>query len=913
MIRVGSKDAEDDVKSAGNEGTNGTTDNRRSTRLLRRLLGLVELPLVTAFAALLAAVLVHQCYLQYVTPIVQSYKRGDMEGNFYPEFRHEFTYYNRLCGRDDISTTEASDLLIREDMTGTEAADTMLRHGAVAFRNILRNETAAELREYLDRKNKDTSQLGYNEVFWEGEDGTRIALALGAGDHPVVRDALQQVGNHAVLKRALEGILGPDPAIVEISTLTAKAGCDDQFIHSDSDWFGSSLLYARTFLHSYSFFVALQDTPQSLGATTVCPGSHYCADVDLSQVCMDHGAFSVSTNGHTGAQSVLHQGDAFLFNQNIWHRGPANTHADQDRVMFIMTFVSRTELFKHGDRRRQGLGTYYYQRWNMWGHTFRDLKDAATTLVLRQPLAALRALELYKVPSFSSQQPARHWGIPWIHQLAQQMANGDDFYADYVLDEFKVKVLDWYGIPAWLWSKSEQWERFLPETMQLWVEFLAKVYAVVAAVVLGLLGCWMAVLQSYQREGDFLILRPGLRRILLSHACVGLTAYAIWTFVQQTELAQSVTTGQIFVRPIPPAPAAADRTSTTTARMLEEPTTLPERNDVLIGTRFDADFLASFNRFLDHHPGNQEWLSGVEHAAHLSASADVFQRHAAREIVDDLQQSSGARFLLQDYATGAWKIMSHSKAVEETRRAIVMRTKPLVGHLATHLKHRLADHRFGLARETVWAKRFGPAFVAHWMALLFREDATATDFVMKALEQPPILLTSTPEESFPTETLFRRGKSTVPQVVSRRESTKYIRQPSAIVKGTAKDSARRTGMINDDLYSLQVGELVWVDYEDNDWYQAELVELVEDENGEEMWEVEYVLGGSEQFYLDSIRKYFLFKEGDRVEVDYYGNSEEFFTGTITHVRPDGGCSVLFGDGEFVESVLRPYMALLEEQ
>ena len=904
MIRVGSKDAEDDVKSAGKQGTNG------SSMLLRRLFGLVELPLLIAFTALLAAVLVQQCYLQYVTPIVQSYKRGEMVDNFYEDYRHEFTYYNRLCGRDDISTTDSSDLLIREDMTAHEAADTMLRHGAVAFRNILSNETAAELRDYLDRKNQDTSQLGYNEVFWEGEDGTRIALALGAGDHPVVRDALQQVGNHAVLKRALEGILGPDPAIVEISTLTAKAGCDDQFIHSDSDWFGSSLLYSRTFLHSYSFFVALQDTPQSLGATTVCPGSHYCADVDLSQVCMDHGAFSVSTNGHTGAQGVLHQGDAFLFNQNIWHRGPANTHPRQDRVMFIMTFVSRADLMKNGDRRRQGLGTYYYQRWNMWGHTLRDLKDAGTTLVLRQPLAALRALGLFKLPSSSSQQP-RHWGIPWIHQLAQQMANGDDFYADYVLDEFREKVLDWYGIPAWLRSPSAQWERFLPETMQLWVEFLAKVYAAVAGMVVVLLGCWMAVLQPKQQEGVSPSTRPGhfLRRILLSHACVGLTAYAIWTFVQQTELAQSVTTGQIFVRPIPPAPATADPTSIT-ARMLEEPTTLPERNDVLIGTRFDADFLASFNRFLDHHPGNQEWLSGVEHAVHMSASADVLQRHAAREIVDELQQSSGARFLLQDYATGAWKIMSQSKAVEETRRAIVMRAKPLVGHLATHLKHRLADHRFGLARETVWAKSFGPAIVAHWMALLFREDTTTTDFV-KALEQPHFLLTSTPEEGVPTEIWLRRLKSTVPQVVSRRESTKYIRQPSAIVQGTASDSARRTSKINDDLYSLQAGELVWV--EDNDWYQAELVELVEDEEGEEMWEVEYVLGGSEQFYLDSIRKYFPFKAGDRVEVDYHGNSEEFFTGTITHVHPDGGCSVLFDDGEFVESVARPYMTLSEEQ
>jgi Phytanoyl-CoA dioxygenase (PhyH) len=156
-------------------------------------------------------------------------------------------------------------------------------------------------------------------------------------------------------------------------------GAGDQGIHTDSDWFGSSLLYSRTFLHSYSMFVALQDTSKELGATTVCPGTHFCADQDLEDLCLNHGAFEVSTNGHTGYDGVLRKGDAFLFNQNIWHRGPRNVDPDRlDRIMFILTFATAKD--DAADRRIQGLGTYYYQRFNMWGATYSMLKDATTKM-----------------------------------------------------------------------------------------------------------------------------------------------------------------------------------------------------------------------------------------------------------------------------------------------------------------------------------------------------------------------------------------------------------------------------------------------------------------------------------------------------------------------------------------------------
>ena len=37
--------------------------------------------------------------------------------------------------------------------------------------------------------------------------------------------ALEEVGNNERVQTTLEGILGPDPALAEISTLTARSGC----------------------------------------------------------------------------------------------------------------------------------------------------------------------------------------------------------------------------------------------------------------------------------------------------------------------------------------------------------------------------------------------------------------------------------------------------------------------------------------------------------------------------------------------------------------------------------------------------------------------------------------------------------------------------------------------------------------
>ena len=88
------------------------------------------------------------------------------------------------------------------------------------------NTTATDLRAYLESCNVIQHSLSWHEKFW-AEMG-RLALGLDVADHPIIGQALQEVSNHPVLQKTVEGILGKDPAIVEISTLSAMHGCEAQ-------------------------------------------------------------------------------------------------------------------------------------------------------------------------------------------------------------------------------------------------------------------------------------------------------------------------------------------------------------------------------------------------------------------------------------------------------------------------------------------------------------------------------------------------------------------------------------------------------------------------------------------------------------------------------------------------------------
>ena len=208
--------------------------NVRQPRKYMRLCCIIifDLAVFISFGMFLAAYGLQQVYLGPMKMLVNSFQRvGDMDAHgFYPELDTDVTYYDRQCTVEDISTKNCNDLIVTEKNSGAEAADTMMTHGAVVMKDILSADTAAELRNYLESRHAIKEELPFMENFFD-EIG-RLSLGLGVSDHPIIGRALEEVGNHRVLKTTIEGILGRDPAIVEISTLTTlyRAGSQGSLI-----------------------------------------------------------------------------------------------------------------------------------------------------------------------------------------------------------------------------------------------------------------------------------------------------------------------------------------------------------------------------------------------------------------------------------------------------------------------------------------------------------------------------------------------------------------------------------------------------------------------------------------------------------------------------------------------------------
>jgi hypothetical protein len=192
----------------------------------------LEVPLlflVTLYAAIYVS---HALYMGPLQTLIESYRRttgaegGEDEYGYYTDFIPDMTYYGRQCDARDITTNNSNHLLVPTQATTEQAAEIMMTHGAVLIRNLLQPETATQLRDYLETRHAIKNTLPWHERFW-GDIG-RLSLGLGVDDDPIVGRALQEVANHKVLQTTLEGIVGPDPAIVEISTLTTLHGARSQ-------------------------------------------------------------------------------------------------------------------------------------------------------------------------------------------------------------------------------------------------------------------------------------------------------------------------------------------------------------------------------------------------------------------------------------------------------------------------------------------------------------------------------------------------------------------------------------------------------------------------------------------------------------------------------------------------------------
>lgn len=621
--------------------------------------------------------------------------------------------------------------------------------------------------------------------------------------------------------------------------------------------------------------MALQDTTPRMGATTICPGTHWCANDDLTDVCgpRSSNAFEVSSNGQTGKDvGMLHTGDGMMFNQNIWHRGPKNSDPmrPMNRVMFIVTFVSRLAL-EEGDVRQQGIGTYYYQRWNMWGHTLNDLKRASQTMW--QPVAALKALGLWKMSG--------QWGILWLEHFARQLANREDFFATHELPDFLRFLDDKVGMPRWLQGRPEhetrndrrelKWESFLKQLgtniaeLCLQIHFATLgVYAIVSVmgvVVLGTAGSTrMAGIASL------------LQRILQTYLMAGLIFGCLWYYVHHLSyLSKRIQLRDSWREPFSPVQSMEHL----------QRTTFPTRSDVLVGSRFDAPYLSSFDKVLDYHPGNIRFARALNQA---QLDMPVLLEARVRP----------GRFLQQDHVTGYWMQMDASQVQSYLQRQVYAREFSWVGKLDDHLKQVLADARFGKTRETALSRRFTPALVEHWQSILYRSlkanDDSSTSCAAHQLVPVPVskktsgwnkltsALVSTPKSGVSAMSSSLRSPSTRPRMY------KPMRH---FVQGDAVEV-----LADDDQY-WDPATILYID-------PFERATVRYEESGEEelvyMSIIRHALEDDEAMDEEEEEEIIL-EEGSRVMARFEG-SGKFFPGYVHAVVSDNVYAIQFDDGDY---------------
>lgn len=205
--------------------------------------------LILAFAAVHCLRIIHDNY--FVT-IVQRARRTD------EDLTDEYTYYERPCNLVDISATkeEASQLIVGPDTD--EAVDKMMTHGAIMIPKILSDSMLDELRNFVVWKNDDVRGTSAEYPVTNGEN--RISYGIEAAEHPTVIRALKEIHDNDQLKNILEGLVGDNPALTEITAITAAYGSTYQPWHPDVKPDGNGVQFGRTYSHSYSLFIPLQNT-----------------------------------------------------------------------------------------------------------------------------------------------------------------------------------------------------------------------------------------------------------------------------------------------------------------------------------------------------------------------------------------------------------------------------------------------------------------------------------------------------------------------------------------------------------------------------------------------------------------------------------------------------------------------------
>ena len=275
-------------------------------------------------------------------------------------FPHEF-------GKDDLnnclpSTDNFQDLRVTENITRQEAKMIAKKHGMAVVPSVLTKKTAQEFRDYVMKANQKLADQVYVH-----EKEHRYNLMPDAHD-PIVQEALKQVGEHPILKPLIDDVMGPGATLINLSVLTVEYGAKDQSLHGDTSTSYASL--PEYIVPEYTLVIALQDTTESMGATHICPGTHFCDEV-IGVEHEDEEQEMHLANEICPLRAAVDQGDAFLYQSDMKHRGTAHTDPNAPERAFVFLIFAGSQQGPD-DKRHLPFGQVRALKWHLWGHTIDD-------------------------------------------------------------------------------------------------------------------------------------------------------------------------------------------------------------------------------------------------------------------------------------------------------------------------------------------------------------------------------------------------------------------------------------------------------------------------------------------------------------------------------------------------------------
>ena len=508
--------------------------------------------------------------------------------------------------------------------------------------------------------------------------------------------------------------------MAEITAITVEPGAREQGWHPDVKPDGNSLRYGQTFTHSYSLFIPLQNVTKRMGATELCPGTHYCGVYDLEDACKEGGFQATESND---PEKAWNTGDGLMMNQKMWHRGAAYhkypNEPNPDRVVFILTFISRPNFGK--DHRQLSHGTYFHIHPFMYGHTFNDLKNAQVSMSF--PFSLLRSLGIWKPPN-------SNWGFDWVTTTSLRIANGENgyhlsvskgillgifsYHSRQYLETCSIKTIliliqdldefvndNKFGLPSFLQGSlfdDSGWEEYIEDTMIRFRFLLVAVYVFLLVIYL----MSMLILDIFNGEG-YHNFYSSILRVICINICVLILAHGAATKVKETQFCESVDSNTIFARPFLPKPRHIPKEEVSIFSKVvksSRPSTVPMKTDVLLGNRYDSKYIGQYINFLDYHPGNKALKYQLESLTDLyhqyQALPSIFQDEVSK-IID----SCFTRLLTQN-EYGEWTLMSIKERKKQTLKFLRFGQsgKEILPVLDNEVSILMANARYGTTIRT---------------------------------------------------------------------------------------------------------------------------------------------------------------------------------------------------------------------